>query len=64
MKLRYTLQIETPEAEGLRRLVQEGIDSGPGLEADAVLARLRARFGQPRLSNYTPPPASFTTRRG
>ena len=40
-------KIETLETEELRRLVQEGIDSGPGLEADAVFARLRARFGQP-----------------
>jgi len=40
-------KIETLETEGLRRLVQEGIDSGPGLDADAVFARLRTRFGQP-----------------
>jgi antitoxin ParD1/3/4 len=40
-------KIETLETEELRRLVHEGIDSGPGLEADAVFARLRARFGQP-----------------
>ncbi len=32
--------------EELRRLVQEGIDSGPGLDADGVFARLRARFVQ------------------
>ncbi len=44
---RLRRKIETLEAEELRRLVQEGIDSGPGLAADAVFARLRARFGQP-----------------
>jgi antitoxin ParD1/3/4 len=44
---RLRRKIETLETEELRRLVQEGIDSGPGLEAGTVFARLRARFGQP-----------------
>jgi antitoxin ParD1/3/4 len=44
---RLRRKIETLETEELRRLVQEGIDSGPGLKADAVFARLRERFGQP-----------------
>jgi antitoxin ParD1/3/4 len=44
---RLRRQIERLEIEEQRRLVQEGIDSGPGLEADAVFARLRARFGRP-----------------
>jgi antitoxin ParD1/3/4 len=44
---RLRRKIETLETEELRRLVPEGIDSGPGLDADAVFARLRARFGQP-----------------
>jgi len=44
---RLRRKIETLETEELRRLVQEGIDSGPGLDADAVFARLRTRFGQP-----------------
>ena len=35
-----------PPAALVRSLVQEGIDSGPGLEADAVFARLRSRIGQ------------------
>jgi hypothetical protein len=35
-----------PEFEELRRLVREGIDSGSGLDADAVFARLQARFGR------------------
>jgi antitoxin ParD1/3/4 len=44
---RLRRRIETLELDELRRLVQEGIDSGPGLEADPVFARLRARFGKP-----------------
>jgi antitoxin ParD1/3/4 len=44
---RLRRKIETLETEELRHLVQEGIDSGPGLEADTVFGRLRARFGQP-----------------
>ena len=44
---RLRRKIETLETEELRRLVQEGIDSGPGLDANAVFARLRARFGPP-----------------
>jgi antitoxin ParD1/3/4 len=43
---RLRRKIETLETEELRRLVQEGIDSGPALDADAVFVRLRARFGQ------------------
>jgi antitoxin ParD1/3/4 len=43
---RLRRKIETLETEELRRLVQEGIDSGPGLEADAVFARLRVQFGR------------------
>ncbi len=44
---RLRRKVETLEIDELRRLVQEGIDSGPSLEADAVFSRLRARFGQP-----------------
>jgi antitoxin ParD1/3/4 len=44
-RLRRT--IEALETEELRRLVQEGIDSGPGQDAEAVFARLRSRFGRP-----------------
>ncbi len=42
---RLRRRIETLELDDLRRLVQDGIDSGPGVEADTVFARLRARFG-------------------
>jgi antitoxin ParD1/3/4 len=44
---RLRRKIETLETEELRRLVQEGMDSGPGLEAGEVFARLRARFDHP-----------------
>lgn len=44
---RLRRKVEALELEDLRRLVQEGIDSGPGVEAEAVFARLRARYGSP-----------------
>jgi antitoxin ParD1/3/4 len=44
---RLRRKIETLETEELRRMVQEGIDSGPGLDAVEVFAQLRARFRQP-----------------
>ena len=37
--------VDALEIEELRRLVAEGIDSGPGLDAGPVFDRLRARFG-------------------
>jgi antitoxin ParD1/3/4 len=43
---RLRRKLEAIEIEELRRLVQEGIDSGPGIDADAVFARLRRRFGR------------------
>lgn len=43
---RLRRKLKTLESEELRRLVQEGIDSGPCLEANAVFAWLRAWFGQ------------------
>jgi antitoxin ParD1/3/4 len=44
---RLRRKVEALDVDELRRLVKEGIDSGPSLEADAVFARLRSRFGQP-----------------
>ena len=44
---RLRRRIETLNDDELRRLVWEGIDSGEGLDADAVFEGLRARFGQP-----------------
>ena len=32
------------ELEALRKAIQEGIDSGPGLPADEVFGRLRAKY--------------------
>lgn len=41
-KVKHRLsQIELDE---IRRLVQEGADSGPGIDADLVFARLRAKY--------------------
>jgi antitoxin ParD1/3/4 len=44
---RLRRKIETLETEELRRLVQQGIDSGPDLDGGKVFARLRARFAHP-----------------
>lgn len=41
---RLRRKLEAIETEELRRLVREGIDSGPGLDADEVFAGLRSRF--------------------
>lgn len=37
-------EVEAIELEELRRLVQEGADSGPGIDAEAVFSRLRAKY--------------------
>jgi len=37
-------RIETMELEELRRLVREGVESGPGIDAEAVFSRLREKF--------------------
>jgi antitoxin ParD1/3/4 len=44
---RLRRKVEALELDELRRLVQEGADSGPGIEADTVFAHLRARYGEP-----------------
>ena len=44
---RLRRQAETLETEALRRLIQEGIDSGPSLDGEDVLATLRTRYGVP-----------------
>jgi antitoxin ParD1/3/4 len=43
---RLRRKIETLDPDDLRRLVRQGIDSGPSLDANEVFAQLRARFGQ------------------
>ena len=44
---RLLRKVETLDTEELRNLVRQGIDSGPGLDADAVFACSPASFGQP-----------------
>ena len=34
------------ELDEMRRLVQEGADSGPGIDADLVFAHLRAKYAE------------------
>jgi antitoxin ParD1/3/4 len=38
---------EDVEIEEMRRLVQEGIDSGPSLDGEAEFARLKAKYALP-----------------
>jgi hypothetical protein len=33
-----------PDVETLRRLVREGLDSGPSLDGDTVFAKLREKY--------------------
>jgi antitoxin ParD1/3/4 len=44
-------KIETLEIEELRRLVQEGIESGPAEDAQAVFSRLKAKYSVPSKDN-------------
>ena len=37
-------KVESIELDELRRLVREGMESGPGIDADLVFARLRAKY--------------------
>jgi antitoxin ParD1/3/4 len=37
-------KVETLELDELRRLVQEGIESGPSVDAELVFSRLRAKY--------------------
>jgi antitoxin ParD1/3/4 len=37
-------KVATIELDEMRRLVREGIESGPGVDADLVFARLRAKY--------------------
>ena len=39
------------ELAEMRRLVQDGIESGPGIDAGLVFARLRAKYGTPAEEN-------------
>ena len=37
-------KVASMELDEMRRLVREGIESGPGIDADFVFARLRAKY--------------------
>ena len=41
---RLKRKVEALDIEDLRRLVQEGISSGPSVDAETVFARLRAKY--------------------
>ena len=41
---RLKRKVEALDVEDLRRLIQEGIDSGPSVDAETVFARLRAKY--------------------
>ena len=41
---RLKRKVEELDVEDLRRLVQEGIESGPSVDAETVFARLRAKY--------------------
>jgi antitoxin ParD1/3/4 len=41
---RLKRKVEELDVEDLRRLVQEGIDSGPSVDAETVFARLRSKY--------------------
>jgi antitoxin ParD1/3/4 len=40
----FKRKVATVELDKIRRLVREGIESGPGIDADLVFARLRAKY--------------------
>jgi len=42
---RLKRRVEALDIEDLRRLVQDGIDSGPSISAEDVFARLKAKYG-------------------
>lgn len=41
---KFKRKVEEMEVEELRRLWNEGVDSGPSLNADTVFARLKAKY--------------------
>ena len=48
---RVRRKIEALKTEDLRRLIQEGIGSGPGMDAGEVFSRLRAKLSHHKLSH-------------
>ena len=43
---RLRRKVEALDVDDLKRLVQEGIDSGPSVDAATVFARLRAKYAK------------------
>ena len=43
---KFRRKVETLEADELRELLREGVESGPGIDADLVFARLRSKYGK------------------
>ena len=41
---KFRRKVETLEADELRELINEGAESGPGIDADLVFARLRSKY--------------------
>jgi len=41
---KFRRKVETLEADELRDLLREGAESGPGIDADLVFARLRSKY--------------------
>jgi antitoxin ParD1/3/4 len=41
---RHKRETASIDLEEMRRLIQEGIDSGPSIDADHIFARLRAKY--------------------
>ncbi len=43
---KFRRKVETLEADELRELLREGAESGIGIDADMVFARLRSKYGK------------------
>ncbi|MCC5621134.1 type II toxin-antitoxin system ParD family antitoxin [Nostoc sp. CHAB 5715] len=41
---KFRRKVETLEVDELRELLRQGAESGPGVDADLVFARLRAKY--------------------
>ncbi|HEX3881788.1 MAG TPA: type II toxin-antitoxin system ParD family antitoxin [Stellaceae bacterium] len=39
-------RVEMPDVDELRRLYQEGVDSGPGVDPEPTFARLREKYAK------------------
>ena len=44
---KFKRKVEQLELEELRRLVNEGVESGPSVDAELVFSRLRAKYSTP-----------------